>query len=86
MAFISKDDGRSWSEGLLLDQRPGVSYPDGQQAEDGTIYITYDFSRTGAQQILMTSFTEEDVLAEKKDEQIVRVFENRKVVSNGGRN
>ena len=28
MAFISRDDGYTWSDGLLLDQRPGVSYPD----------------------------------------------------------
>jgi hypothetical protein len=46
MAFISKDDGLSWSRGLLLDQREWVSYPDGQQAHDGTIYITYDCNRT----------------------------------------
>ena len=47
-AFVSKDDGRSWEGGLMLDERGGVSYPDGQQTADGTIYITYDFDRTGA--------------------------------------
>jgi hypothetical protein len=63
MAFISKDNGVSWSGGLLLDERSGVSYPDGQQMEDGTIYIIYDFNRTADQQILMASFREEDVIS-----------------------
>ena len=61
-AYLSKDDGRTWSAGLLLDERSGVSYPDGVQAEDGTLYVIYDFSRTGAKEILMARFTEEDVL------------------------
>jgi len=61
-AYLSDDDGRSWHGGLLLDERGGVSYPDGVQAPDGTIYLIYDFSRTGAKQILMATFTEEDVV------------------------
>jgi hypothetical protein len=64
-AFISKDDGKSWNDGLLLDERTGVSYPDGQQTKDGTIYITYDYSRTGDRTILFAAFREEDVLAGK---------------------
>lgn len=64
-AYISKDDGKTWEGGLLLDERPGVSYPDGVQSEDGTIYIIYDYSRTGDKKILMTTFTEADVLAGK---------------------
>ena len=64
-AYVSKDDGRTWQGGLLLDEREGVSYPDGQQIADGTIYITYDFSRTKHQDILMATFTEADVLAGK---------------------
>ncbi|MCG6188461.1 sialidase family protein [Maribellus maritimus] len=83
MAFISKDDGFSWSNGLLLDERPGVSYPDGQQTSDGTIYITYDYNRTKEQNVLFTSFTEDDVLT-GTDRQILNVFKNRKIVSNGG--
>jgi hypothetical protein len=62
-AFVSKDDGRTWSGGLLLDERVGVSYPDGQQAADGVIRIAYDFSRVGARHILFASFREEDVAA-----------------------
>jgi predicted neuraminidase len=62
-AYVSDDDGRTWSNGLLLDEREGVSYPDGQQSQDGTIHIIYDYSRTGAREILMATFTEDDVIA-----------------------
>ena len=68
MAFISKDDGNSWSNGLLLDERSGVSYPDGQQVKDENIYIIYDYNRTKEQMILMTKFTEEDILENKDDD------------------
>lgn len=85
MAFISQDDGETWSKGLLLDERLGVSYPDGQQAANGTIYITYDYSRKNEQLILMTSFKEKDVVDENYDEKIVEVYNNRKVISKGGR-
>ncbi|MBN2296472.1 MAG: exo-alpha-sialidase, partial [Pirellulales bacterium] len=64
-AYLSDDDGKTWQGGLLLDERGGVSYPDGVQSPDGTIYIIYDFSRTGYKQILMATFTEEDVLEKK---------------------
>lgn len=63
MAFISDDDAATWHGGLLLDERLHVSYPEGQQASDGTIYITYDHQRTGAKAIYMAAFTEEDVWA-----------------------
>jgi predicted neuraminidase len=60
-AFLSQDDGQTWYGGLLLDGRIGVSYPDGVQAPDGTIYIIYDYSRTGAREILLSKFNEQDV-------------------------
>jgi hypothetical protein len=62
-AFVSKDDGKSWTGGLLLDDRRGVSYPDGQQTDDGLIRIIYDYSRTGSRHILMATFREDDVTA-----------------------
>ena len=62
-AYLSKDDGYNWLGGLLLDERVGVSYPDGQQISDGTIYISYDHSRTIDREMLMATFTEDDVLA-----------------------
>ncbi len=85
MAFISKDDGKSWSPGLLLDERQTVSYPDGQQTSDGMIHLIYDYNRTGDQHILVTQFTEADILSAQHDEMIFKVFGNRKVVSDAGR-
>ena len=62
-AYRSEDDGATWNGGLLLDEREGVSYPDGIECADGTIYLIYDYSRTGKKQILMATFTEKDVAA-----------------------
>jgi len=78
-AFLSKDDGKTWQGGLLLDERSGVSYPDGVQSEDGTIYIIYDFARTRDKKILMATFTEADVLAGKpvSEEARLRVLVNQ---------
>lgn len=59
-AFVSADDGKNWSGGLLLDEREGVSYPDGVQAPDGTVSVIYDYDRLGAKEILMAQFHEED--------------------------
>jgi hypothetical protein len=81
MAFLSEDNGKSWSEGLLIDQRAGVSYPDGQETADGTVYIIYDRDRTGAREILMTHFKEEDILDKAGDEQMVTVYNRRKIIS-----
>jgi hypothetical protein len=81
MAFISKDDGESWKGGLMLDEREGVSYPDGQQAADGTLFITYDYDRYGARQILFAVFTEADVLTGKNASGRVRL---RNIISTHG--
>lgn len=62
-AFLSTDDGQTWSHGLLLDDRAEVSYPDGLQAPDGTIHILYDWNRHTDAEILLAKFREEDVLA-----------------------
>jgi len=61
-AWLSDDDGASWKGGLILDDRKGVSYPDGLQAPDGTIYISWDRNRSTDGEILMARFNEEDVL------------------------
>ncbi|MDO4575009.1 MAG: sialidase family protein [Planctomycetia bacterium] len=65
MAFLSKDEGKTWEGGLMLDTRNHVSYPDGDQTPDGTIYIVYDFERQGAKEILCARITEADILAGK---------------------
>lgn len=62
-AHLSVDDGLTWPHSLLLDERMGVSYPDGTQGEDGRIYVIYDHDRMGTKTINMASFTESDVEA-----------------------
>ncbi len=62
IAHVSDDDGKTWTGGLTIDERSGVSYPDGVQAADGTIYLIYDYSRTGDKQIFLATFTEDDVV------------------------
>ena len=62
-AWLSDDEGKTWHGGLILDDREGVSYPDGFQAPDGTIYISYDLNRATEGKILLARFVEEDVLA-----------------------
>ncbi len=64
-AWLSEDDGTSWKGGLMLDERSRISYPDGTQAPDGTIYITYDRERSPLGEILMARITEKDILAGK---------------------
>jgi len=64
-AFLSPDDGRTWRGGLMLDERKGVSYPDGQQSADGTLHLVYDRNRSTDREILMARFREEDILAGK---------------------
>jgi hypothetical protein len=51
----------------MLDERSGVSYPDGVQAPDGTIYVSYDRNRATDGEILLSRFTEKDILARKLD-------------------
>ena len=72
-AYISKDDGHTWNGGLMLDERLGVSYPDGQQTPDGLIRIIYDFNRTADRNILIATFREEDALAGKDVSDAVRL-------------
>ena len=64
-AFISDDDGQTWRGGLMLDDRLAVSYPDGVQAPDGRIYLTYDYNRHTDKEIYIAVFTEADILAGK---------------------
>jgi predicted neuraminidase len=64
-AFLSDDDGKTWSGGLLLDERASVSYPDGFQAPDGLIHILYDWNRHTDAEILLATFREEDIRAGK---------------------
>ena len=64
-AFVSRDKGKTWEGGLLLDARENAAYPDGDVSPDGLIYLVYDHDRLGEQDILLATFTEADVLAAK---------------------
>lgn len=83
-AYLSKDDGRNWSGGLMLDERSGVSYPDGQQTPDGLIRVIYDYNRVSDRKILLATFREEDVAAGRDRSGAVKL---RQLVSqaSGGR-
>ena len=45
-----------------MDERESISYPDGLQDDDGTIYVTYDYKRSSHGHIYMMRFTERDIL------------------------
>lgn len=62
-ASLSSDEGKTWLGELVLDERDKVSYPDGVQAPDGSIYVLYDRDRRKECEILFAKFTEADVLA-----------------------
>ncbi len=62
-AYLSDDDGKTWQGGLLLDEREGVSYPDGFQDKSGMIWIIYDHQRYTQGDILLARFSEEDILS-----------------------
>jgi hypothetical protein len=62
IARLSEDDGKTWQGGLLLDDRPGVSYPDATEGPKGTIHVIYDFERTRSKQILSATITESHIL------------------------
>jgi hypothetical protein len=82
-AVLSEDDGVTWKGGLRLDDRDSPSYlpdesphrrieklttsPGGDQTEDGTIWLTYDLGRYGAdgREIVVARIREADVLAGK---------------------
>ncbi len=70
--YLSEDDGITWKYKRCIDEREDLSYPD-VDFYNNRIYLTYDRERTGAKEILFTSFTEEDIMNEdyKFDIQIV---------------
>jgi hypothetical protein len=61
-AWLSEDDGVTWTGGLCLDEREGVSYPDGVQDSDGRIYVVYDRNRDDDREIHLAILDERDIL------------------------
>jgi len=64
-AMLSEDDGRTWNDGILLDERSGISYPDVTETPDGYLHIIYDYNRITDKQILVAKLREADILAGK---------------------
>ena len=61
-AFLSEDDGRSWCASMVID--PGdSSYPDAVEDEAGNIYLVHDRGRYSFREIVISRFTENDILA-----------------------
>jgi hypothetical protein len=77
-AYLSRDEGETWEGGLLLDERE-CSYPFGCQADDGTVYVSYERSRWQQPEILMARFLEEDILAAQSvsDRAALKVLVNK---------
>ena len=59
-AYLSEDDGETWSE-LLLDSRNGCAYPDIAEGDSGEIYVIWDFGRSVQNEIRVSRFLESDV-------------------------
>ena len=63
-AYLSEDDGATWPNKLLLDER-ATSYPDAAQGQDGFLHIVHDFERHGAKVVCYHRLTEADIKAGK---------------------
>lgn len=59
--LLSVDDGENFKYQKLIDERSSLSYPDVDEF-NGKYYLVYDFERCGAKEIIMCSFTEEDII------------------------
>ena len=59
--YLSFDDGATFPYRLCIDKRNNISYPDAD-FYNGRIYLSYDRERSGAKEILFTSFTEDDII------------------------
>ncbi|MDQ8006061.1 MAG: sialidase family protein [Pedobacter sp.] len=64
-AYLSDDEGKTWYGKLSIDERRGISYPDGFEDPKGNIFISYDRNRDTDGQILMVKFTEKDIVNQK---------------------
>ena len=65
VVYLSKDDGKTWQGGLVLDGRQNVSYPDADEDSNGNIYVCYDYERYKHQEIYVAKITEADILNKK---------------------
>lgn len=59
--MLSDDDGKSFAYKKLIDGRTSLSYPDADEY-NGRFYLVYDRERTGVSEIILCTFTEEDII------------------------
>ncbi len=66
-AYLSDDDGRTFTHKMLLCDDGEISYPSATPGKDGAIYIVYDQGRgrIGQHTIFLSKITEDDILAGK---------------------
>lgn len=88
-AYLSDDDGKTFTHKLLLCDDGQISYPSMTLGKDGAIYIVYDQGRgvIGQHTIFMSKITEEDILAGKliKSESFLNNIVSRPSDQGGGR-
>ena len=60
-AYLSEDDGFTWKYKNCINFSDHTTYPDAE-VHNGTIYVIYDHERTGAKEIILCKFTEEDII------------------------
>lgn len=65
MAYLSDDEGKTWSRGMMLDERTNISYPTGFEDKEEYINISYDYERAKCGELYMARFNEQDILAGK---------------------
>ena len=61
--MLSHDEGRTYDEVLMLDERPSVAYPEAFVDGDGKVYAVYDRERYGDKEIGLAVFRIEDIVA-----------------------
>jgi predicted neuraminidase len=62
VAQLSEDEGKTWSDPLVIDDRDNVSYPDAVETPDGGIVIVHDRERETVGEVILSRFAESDLL------------------------
>lgn len=88
-AYLSDDDGKTFSHKMLLCDDGQISYPSATLGKDGSIYIVYDQGRgtIGQHTIFLSKITEQDILVGKlvKGESFLNRIVSRPSDQGGGR-
>jgi hypothetical protein len=88
-AYLSDDDGKTFTHRMLLCDEGQISYPSATLGKDGRIYIVYDQGRgeIGQHTIFLSKITEQDILAGKlvSGESVLNQIVSRPSDHGGGR-